>query len=179
MFKKCEWGVRCICHYGSQVMKFEPATVIWPNFFDSLPIGGCINRAQLYVFKRGYTCTYHWTDLKWEGQIQFSVNQTRGWKNNFIGSQNPARTLLQGNDIIIWRKLLVKWSILIFVFQYPCFIPRAFLPSIGTNDINTDKWSLKKQNATIIFGIHLTQRHILTFNKHHKVAPLRWKWSSK
>ena len=28
--------VRCICHYGPQVMNFEPAPVIRPNVFGSL-----------------------------------------------------------------------------------------------------------------------------------------------
>ena len=51
------WGVRRICHYGPQVMRFEPATVIQPNFFDSLLIGGRITKVRLYVFKRGYICT--------------------------------------------------------------------------------------------------------------------------
>ena len=51
------WGVQCICHYGPQVMRFEPATVIQPNFFDSLLIGGRITKVRPYVFKRGYICT--------------------------------------------------------------------------------------------------------------------------
>ena len=38
-------------------MRFEPATVIQPNFFDSLLIGGRITKVRLYVFKRGYVCT--------------------------------------------------------------------------------------------------------------------------
>ena len=34
MVNDCD--VRCICHYGPQVMKFEPVLVIWPNFYGQL-----------------------------------------------------------------------------------------------------------------------------------------------
>ena len=36
VFRKCECAKRFICHYGPQAMKFEPAPIIRPKFFDPL-----------------------------------------------------------------------------------------------------------------------------------------------
>ena len=38
LFKKCKFTVQCICYYGSQVVKFEPAAILMWRFFELVTI---------------------------------------------------------------------------------------------------------------------------------------------